>query len=307
MVIRILQSLDEIEAEHIASDARIFPLERQLRWVVTRADIDGLWLLHVREFETRIRQIAMQPHRMQIYWELPWDAVAGPLTLRRCTPQQEDVWRTVDRTVWGAISLPMEEMAALSEVAGENLSTPTVMQLVTPSLRAGNQFKALHDEVLKMAEQQAPEVQRALRMQMIERLVDCIALGDIRPATWAFCAHVEIMRRFHRYVEERGDRSVHVPELCRVIGVPARTLRYCCQQKLGMSPRDYLTLRRLTLTRRFLPEAASVADAAKRYGFWHLGRFAQVYRAQFGELPSTTHNRRPPTTLRDDPRLTQTT
>jgi AraC-like DNA-binding protein len=259
MATSILQSMDEIEAAHIATDARIFPLDRQVRWDVTRADFNGLWLLHVREFEARIRQVALQPHRAHIYWELPWHAALCPLKLRRL---ENDVWRTDGRTVWAAISLPSDEMAALSEIAGEDLSTPNVMQ--TPPILAGNRFKALHDEMLKMAEQQTPEVQRALRMQMIERLIECITVADISPSPGRR-AHVQIMNNFHRYVEERGDRAVHEPEVCRAIGVPARTLRHCCQQKLGMSPRAYLTLRRLTLARRFLPEAASVADAAERY------------------------------------------
>ena len=292
MVTKDLQSLDAIEAEHIASDARIFPLERELRWIVRRTDLDGLWLLHVREFEARIRHIAMQPHRMQIYWELPWDAARGPLTLRRCPPQDEDVWRTVGRTVWAAISLPMEEMHTLSEIAGEDLSAPDIAQLVTPTLRCSDQFTELHHQILQHQSEPAvqPEVQRALRMQMIHRLIECIVTGDIQPASLTLRNHADIMRRFHRYVVEQGeDRPVYVPELCQAISVPERTLRYCCEQKLGMSPRAYLTLRRLTLVRRaLLRGAASVADAARQYGFWHVGRFAQAYRAQFGELPSTT-------------------
>ena len=291
MATKVLHNMDEIEAEHVASDARIFPLERDLHWIVTRTDIDGLWLLHVREFEARIRQIAMQPHRVQIYWELPWDdsAHARPLTLRRCTRHQEDVWRTVGRTEWAAISLPLEEMNTLAEVAGEDLSPPSdSMQLVMPSEQCGDRFTALHRAILTTAAGE-PEVQRALRMQMITRLIECIGTGDSRPPSWAFRVRADIMRRFHLYIEDQGDRPLHVPELCLAIGVPERTLRYCCQQQLGMSPRAYLTLRRLTMVRRILlRQAASVADAARQYGFWHLGRFAQAYRTQFGEMPSTT-------------------
>ena len=289
MATKVLQSLDEIEAEHFASDVRVFPLKHELRWDVSRADLDGLWLLHVREFEPRIRHVAMQPHRTQIDWKLPWDVGSGPLTLQRRTSQEEEVWRTVDRTVWAGISLPREEMHILSDIAGEDLSAPDVTQLVTPTVPCCDQFKALHQAILTAPMASELEVQRALRMQMIERLIECLVTGDIQPASWAFRSHAAIMRRFHLYVEEQGDRPVHVPELCQAIGVPERTLRYCCEQKLGMSPRAYLTLRRLILVRRaLLHGAASVANAARQYGFWHLGRFAQAYRAQFGELPSMT-------------------
>ena len=34
-----------------------------------------------------------------------------------------------------------------------------------------------------------------------------------------------------------------------------------------------------------------ISDAAARWGFIHLGHFANAYKAQFGELPSTTARR----------------
>lgn len=36
---------------------------------------------------------------------------------------------------------------------------------------------------------------------------------------------------------------------------------------------------------------ASVTDVAVRWGFFHLGRFAQQYRERFGVLPSETVRR----------------
>lgn len=46
---------------------------------------------------------------------------------------------------------------------------------------------------------------------------------------------------------------------------------------------------RLARVRRQLTEGkTTVAQAASRWGFWHLGQFARDYRLQFGELPSKT-------------------
>jgi len=36
------------------------------------------------------------------------------------------------------------------------------------------------------------------------------------------------------------------------------------------------------------PAQASVTDIAARWGFFHLGRFSQAYRAMYQELPSQT-------------------
>ena len=38
-------------------------------------------------------------------------------------------------------------------------------------------------------------------------------------------------------------------------------------------------------------ESAKISDIANHWGFWHMGQFAADYRAQFGELPSTTIKR----------------
>ena len=36
------------------------------------------------------------------------------------------------------------------------------------------------------------------------------------------------------------------------------------------------------------PKRFSIADAANRWGFWHMGQFTADYRELFGELPSKT-------------------
>lgn len=36
------------------------------------------------------------------------------------------------------------------------------------------------------------------------------------------------------------------------------------------------------------PTRTSVTDVAARWGFFHLGRFAQTYKAMYHELPSQT-------------------
>ena len=81
--------------------------------------------------------------------------------------------------------------------------------------------------------------------------------------------------------------------------VSDRTLRSCCAEFLGMSPTQYVLLRRLKEVRRVLrdadPDRVNVREVAHHFGFAELGRFAGRYRATFGETPSTTLQRTPGT------------
>jgi AraC-like DNA-binding protein len=65
-----------------------------------------------------------------------------------------------------------------------------------------------------------------------------------------------------------------------------------CQTQLGISPTQYLLLRRMGMARQALREAdpgvTRVTDVATEFGFLELGRFAVKYRQIFGETPSST-------------------
>lgn len=101
------------------------------------------------------------------------------------------------------------------------------------------------------------------------------------------------MDRFEAFITGQPDQSPTLEEVCAAVGVPGRTLRACCTEFLGISPKRYLLLRRLKLVRRALRQAdpratVTVTKVALKYGFSEFGWFAGQYRAQFGESPSVT-------------------
>ena len=98
------------------------------------------------------------------------------------------------------------------------------------------------------------------------------------------------------YIRDHRGGAVSLIDLCLFVGASKRSLQYAFQESYQMSPMAYLKVNRLNQTRRALLSGdlkeSSVTDIALRFGFCHLGRFAQDYRAHFGESPSDTLRRR---------------
>jgi AraC-like DNA-binding protein len=156
---------------------------------------------------------------------------------------------------------------------------------------------SLHDDAIRLtaAVPRVAENAKAangLEQQLIHGLVECLAVETVRTGSAVQEHQARIMLRFEESLRAGVSWKIDIPDICAAIDVPGRTLRAYCQAQLGMAPSRYIQLRRLQMTHRALwtagPEKATVSAVARRYGFDALGRFAAVYREQFGELPSTT-------------------
>lgn len=93
----------------------------------------------------------------------------------------------------------------------------------------------------------------------------------------------------------RPDLSLSISDLAHQGGVAERTLRTAFQKCFGVSPIEYLRVRRLNHARQLLESAGAgettVTQIAFQLGFWDLGRFAKAYYQLFGKLPSETLRR----------------
>jgi AraC-like DNA-binding protein len=211
--------------------------------------------------------------------------------------------RTMGAASYGAMSLPLADMASVgAAIAGNALAPPRDALIVTPLPSAMAKLQWLHATAGHLAEIAPeivahPEAARGLEQALIEALVGCLTTGDTVEERSAQRRHALIMRRFHQIIEEHPNEALYLPEICKMIGVSARTLQNCCQEHLATSPKQFLVARRMHMVRRDLsratPTATTVTAIAAYYGFWEFGRFAGAYKSLFGELPSTTL-RRPP-------------
>jgi AraC-like DNA-binding protein len=93
------------------------------------------------------------------------------------------------------------------------------------------------------------------------------------------------------YIDEHAAQPLTVSDLVTVAGSSLRSLQEAFRAELGLSPMAYL--RHVRLRRAYEELVAQAPDAsvtatAMRWGFFHVGRFAEEYRRQFGVLPSVT-------------------
>ncbi|MEI5097611.1 AraC family transcriptional regulator [Streptomyces sp. PmtG] len=96
-------------------------------------------------------------------------------------------------------------------------------------------------------------------------------------------------------VRARPEHPFTVESLAAEARVGVRWLQEAFRRYAGMSPMAYVREVRLRQVHEELtaagPGETCVSDVAHRWGFTHLGRFAEQYRARFGELPSRTLRR----------------
>jgi AraC family ethanolamine operon transcriptional activator len=104
------------------------------------------------------------------------------------------------------------------------------------------------------------------------------------PARW------RIARRASAFLQDRCREELRISDVCQAVGASRRTLHLGFLELYGVGPMAYLRMLRLNGVRRELRgagrSAASITSVATRWGFTHLSRFSEVYRAQFGALPS---------------------
>jgi len=112
----------------------------------------------------------------------------------------------------------------------------------------------------------------------------------------SFMRRRRIVAQARDHVLGHRDQVITVPELCERLHVSRRTLQYCFEDVLGISPIQYLRIIRLNGARRHLRENLSgsrtVRDVAADWGFWHLSQFSSDYRKLFGQSPSESLRQR---------------
>lgn len=106
----------------------------------------------------------------------------------------------------------------------------------------------------------------------------------------------DIVQKAIKYMREHASEEIGILDVCAATYVSRRTLQYCFEERLNISPLQYLKTLRLNLARRELKlllesqvvreRENTIANVAANCGFNHASRFASDYKRLFGELPS---------------------
>ena len=99
-----------------------------------------------------------------------------------------------------------------------------------------------------------------------------------------------------RVARRRTEEPIRIANICRAVGVSARTLLRAFRAVHGTTPYRYLCSLRLLEARRIFSSSTgdpppTVTEVATHLGFAELGRFSVAYRSAFGECPSDTLRR----------------
>lgn len=105
-----------------------------------------------------------------------------------------------------------------------------------------------------------------------------------------------VVRESMDYIDAHLRDRVTMDEIACAVHMSVRAVQQGFREELGTTPMLYLRDRRLERARADLTDAipsdgVTVTEVAQRWGFNHLGGFAVLYRARWGESPSETLRR----------------
>jgi AraC-like DNA-binding protein len=275
----------------------------------TRIDLHRLWMHRIDEDLPRIMRITPSGKRSVILFGTEPDQPEIQISGIEASQDQIAMigldwpyyFRSSEACGWGTMSLTPEDLAAAGEaIIGRPVTPPSFPRSTSPPAPVGSRLLQLHEAAGHLAKTAPdilakPEVARAIEEALVEIMVLSLSEGHLDGVRNVHRHRATVMRRLEEVLTSTPDRPLYMPQLCATIGASYTTLRDCCQEYLGMSPRRYLWLRRMHLARRALriadAEKTTVTEIATDFGFWELGRFAGAYRSLFGEPPSAALRR----------------
>ncbi|MBT5435308.1 MAG: helix-turn-helix transcriptional regulator [Rhodospirillaceae bacterium] len=233
-----------------------------------------------------------------------WSAEAQAGTASAIPAKQSHESVFMGDCVYAALAIPYDRILALVDsrelrIAHDFWDTMGIYGAPQSDINA---LTTLTTAVSDLATRRSPvlatlSAREAMLDDLLDGFLEYLTHTTHQPHQLQVCGnHVHTMiHDAEDYLRTHLDRPVRMAELCIALGTSERSLHRLFKSIVGLPPAVYLRMWRLSQVRRALlglsPRLHSVTDVALHFGFWELGRFAQQYRALFGERPSQTLQR----------------
>ena len=141
--------------------------------------------------------------------------------------------------------------------------------------------------------EQMPRIQENYMQIVATKLLMLMRTNLTRPELNSSIATFE---QIADYIKQNLKENIDSDELARQAHMSPRSLYGLFERTVGLTPNRYIRQKKLERIHACLSDATcayrNVTELAMDYGFLHLGRFSEIYRKQFGELPTDTLKRR---------------
>lgn len=177
-------------------------------------------------------------------------------------------------SAWRMSAIPGSHGTDLADVA------PVLAPLDAPAAAAGMQIQEAQEQLFAAL---LSEWER-------RRGIGGLVADKLNPGE-----RLRVVQRAEAYMAAHSGANCRIDDMCIAACTSLSTLERVFREVFGVTPRRFLTLRRLAGVRNELLNGDpdhSVTEVATRWGFFHLGRFAQEYAQLYHERPSQTRARR---------------
>lgn len=244
--------------------------------------------VYEEQMNTRVEQYFHAPADSLVF---SFDTQAGALYL--LNEESQNTWVTPENYKEVAVVIGPQYLKQLDCLNLSNLDGLFLTPLVSQQSQVFGHW--LSNVLQRLASAHSPIPEEGLTQQLVD---DCLYILDCPSQRLDLTSPKHrvydrrLIQRVFDLVMASPQEHFNVLQLANAAGVSVRQLQRSFISFTGMSPSQWQRLHRLNLARRDLlrtvPGETTVAEIAMRWSFWHLGRFSEIYRHIFGELPSCT-------------------
>ena len=150
-------------------------------------------------------------------------------------------------------------------------------------------FRMMSSQAARYADAREPEADLGTDEELVLSMLLATSSARVLGSAGNENERNKVLRRAMEIIEAESEDPITVRDLCKRCQTSWSTLHRAFTDRFGIGPKRYLMALRLCRVRADLLNAAPgmrVADAANRWGFWHMGQFARDYQKVFTRRPS---------------------